>query len=218
LFTRPPHPTMPDIPSALVGFATRLDLEARLAPFAPHRWRGRRDVPTLHLDDVSGIPFLVGLPGVEEYRDGLHGPLHRVQRALGRDQHPDASGRPCRPRSAASISRAGGRFSEARRGILRRTWPPRSATASSTTGPATAGISSTTSVRFSGSASWPSSRWAAPRRKPTRRCNMICRSVLASTRLLRRLTGQVSQVSIDLFSLSRRQRPFTESGPRVAGL
>ena len=68
MFTRPPHPTMPDIPSALVGFATRLDLEARVAPFAPHRWRGRRDVPTLHLDDVSGIPFLVGVPGVEEYQ------------------------------------------------------------------------------------------------------------------------------------------------------
>ena len=59
---------MPDILSALVGFATRLDLEARLAPFAPQRWRGRRDAPTLHLDDVSGIPFLVDVAGVEEYQ------------------------------------------------------------------------------------------------------------------------------------------------------
>ena len=59
---------MQDIPSALAGFATRLDLEARLTPFAPQRWRGRRDTPTLHLDDVSGIPFLVGVPGVEEYQ------------------------------------------------------------------------------------------------------------------------------------------------------
>ena len=66
--TRPPHPTIPDIPSALVGFATRLDLEARLAPFAPQRWQGRRGSPTLHLDDVSGIPFLVGVSGVEEYQ------------------------------------------------------------------------------------------------------------------------------------------------------
>ena len=59
---------MPDIPSALAGFAARLDLEARLAPFAPQRWRGGRDSPTLHLDDVSGIPFLVGVSGVEEYQ------------------------------------------------------------------------------------------------------------------------------------------------------
>ena len=66
--TRPPHPTMPDIPSALVGFTTRLDLEARLAPFAPQRWQGRCGSPTLHLDDVSGIPFLVGVSGVEEYQ------------------------------------------------------------------------------------------------------------------------------------------------------
>ncbi len=69
---------MPDIPSALVGFATRLDLEARLAPFAPQRWRGRRDAPTLHLDDVSGIPFLVGVPGVEEYQ-------HRARLRCGDD-------------------------------------------------------------------------------------------------------------------------------------
>lgn len=36
--------------------------------FAPQRWRGRRDVPALHLDDVSGIPFLVNVSGVEEYQ------------------------------------------------------------------------------------------------------------------------------------------------------
>ena len=66
--TRPPHPTMPDILSALVGFTTRLDLEARLAPLAPQRWQGRCGSPTLHLDDVSGIPFLVGVSGVEEYQ------------------------------------------------------------------------------------------------------------------------------------------------------
>ena len=59
---------MPDIPSALVAFASRIDLEPRLTPFAPQRWRGRRDVPALHLDDVSGIPFLVDVSGVEEYQ------------------------------------------------------------------------------------------------------------------------------------------------------
>ena len=59
---------MPDISSALGAFASRIELEARLAPFAEHRWRGRRDVPTLHLDDVSGIPFLVNVSGVEEYQ------------------------------------------------------------------------------------------------------------------------------------------------------
>ena len=59
-----------------------------------------------------------------------------------------------------------------------RTWPPPLATASSTTGPVLAGICSTTSGRCSSLASWPSSPWPAHRRKPTRRCNMICRSAL----------------------------------------
>ena len=59
---------MPNTPPALVGFAERLDLEARLAPFTPQRWQRPRDYPTLHLDDVSGIPFLVGVSGVEEYQ------------------------------------------------------------------------------------------------------------------------------------------------------
>ena len=50
-------------------FAKRLDLEPRLAPFLDLRWDGqpaRR--PTLHLDDVSAIPFLVNVTGVEEYQ------------------------------------------------------------------------------------------------------------------------------------------------------
>ena len=37
-------------------------------PFTPQRWHGRRDVQALHLDDVSGIPFLVNVSGVEEYQ------------------------------------------------------------------------------------------------------------------------------------------------------
>ena len=59
---------MPDTPRALTDFAERLDLPARHAPFAPHRWRQPRACPTLHLDDVSGIPFLVDVAGVEEYQ------------------------------------------------------------------------------------------------------------------------------------------------------
>ena len=59
---------MPHTPSSLLDFAERLDLGARLAPFAPHRWQHPRDCPTVHLDDVSGIPFLVDVSGVEEYQ------------------------------------------------------------------------------------------------------------------------------------------------------
>ncbi|MEM7135927.1 MAG: hypothetical protein AAF500_05065 [Myxococcota bacterium] len=46
-----------------------LNLPTELAPYRAHRWdtthRGR---PTLQLDDVSGIPFLVDVAGVEEYQ------------------------------------------------------------------------------------------------------------------------------------------------------
>ena len=50
-------------------FAKRLDLEPRLAPFLDLRWDGQPARPlTLHLDDVSAIPFLVNVAGVEEYQ------------------------------------------------------------------------------------------------------------------------------------------------------
>ncbi len=50
-------------------FAKRLDLESRLAPFLDLRWDGQpARPPTLHLDDVSAIPFLVNVAGVEEYQ------------------------------------------------------------------------------------------------------------------------------------------------------
>lgn len=56
-------------PDALRAFADRLDLGARLAPYAPQRWHqppvGR---PVLHLEDVSAIPFLSDIDGVEEYQ------------------------------------------------------------------------------------------------------------------------------------------------------
>lgn len=43
-------------------------LEERLAPYAPHAWRGSNGFPVLHLEDVSGIPFVSVVPGVEEYQ------------------------------------------------------------------------------------------------------------------------------------------------------
>lgn len=54
--------------AALTALAGRLDLFSRLAPFERHRWTGPRDCPALHLDDVSDIPFLVDIAGVEEYQ------------------------------------------------------------------------------------------------------------------------------------------------------
>lgn len=54
---------------ALRQFADRLDLGARLAPYAAQRWSGRQpDRPVLHLEDVSAIPFLNDIDGVEEYQ------------------------------------------------------------------------------------------------------------------------------------------------------
>jgi len=46
-----------------------IDIAAKLRPFERHRWRsGDTPHPTLQLDDVSGIPFLVDIAGVEEYQ------------------------------------------------------------------------------------------------------------------------------------------------------
>ena len=36
--------------------------------YADHLWRGKDSYPTLYLDDVSDIPFLVNIAGVEEYQ------------------------------------------------------------------------------------------------------------------------------------------------------
>ena len=38
--------------------------------YADHVWRGEDSYPTLYLDDVSDIPFLVNIAGVEEYQQG----------------------------------------------------------------------------------------------------------------------------------------------------
>ena len=64
----------------LRNFAIRLDLERKLEPFADLYWDGDSgELPTLHLDDVSAIPFLVDIAGVKEYQ-------HRARvRARGRD-------------------------------------------------------------------------------------------------------------------------------------
>jgi hypothetical protein len=54
---------------AVRPLAERLDLEARLEPYANHRWLGTDGGhPVLHLDDVSKIPFVQDVPGVEEYQ------------------------------------------------------------------------------------------------------------------------------------------------------
>ena len=55
--------------NALRRFVERLDLDSRLTPYAHHRWSGRElDRPVLHLEDVSAIPFLNDIDGVEEYQ------------------------------------------------------------------------------------------------------------------------------------------------------
>jgi hypothetical protein len=46
-----------------------VDIHAQLRPFEAHRWQeGDAPHPTLQLDDVSAIPFLVDIAGVEEYQ------------------------------------------------------------------------------------------------------------------------------------------------------
>ena len=53
---------------ALRAFAERLDLAGRLEPFRDRRWQpAAAERRVLHLEDVSGIPFLTEIAGVEEY-------------------------------------------------------------------------------------------------------------------------------------------------------
>ena len=54
--------------AALTAFASRLDLDHLVEPFEDRRWRGSQEIPVLHLEDVSAIPFLSGIDGVEEYQ------------------------------------------------------------------------------------------------------------------------------------------------------
>jgi hypothetical protein len=49
--------------------AARLDLDRQLEDFSDRRWTGEPiGAPVLHIDDFSGIPFLVDITGVEEYQ------------------------------------------------------------------------------------------------------------------------------------------------------
>ena len=49
--------------------AARLHLAERILPYADRRWRpADPPAPALHLEDVSAIPFLTGIAGVEEYQ------------------------------------------------------------------------------------------------------------------------------------------------------
>lgn len=51
------------------SLSERLGLGERLRPFTAHAWRGRTaGKPTLHLEDISAIPFVMDVPGVEEYQ------------------------------------------------------------------------------------------------------------------------------------------------------
>lgn len=60
------------LPEDAVGpaqeLARELDVDDRTAPYQAHTWTGDGGFPTLYLDDVSAIPFLVNIQGVEEYQ------------------------------------------------------------------------------------------------------------------------------------------------------
>jgi len=60
---------IPDpVADRLAALSRRLDLTGALRPYEAERWTRSDDAPTLHLDDVSDIPFLVDIAGVEEYQ------------------------------------------------------------------------------------------------------------------------------------------------------
>lgn len=68
------------VDAAVAEFRDRLDLERRLRPFEPLRYRASDAGTTaVHLDDFAAIPFLDGVSGVEHYQ-------HRARlRARGGD-------------------------------------------------------------------------------------------------------------------------------------
>ncbi len=62
-------PAMRSPETAAAVIAEELDLAGQLIPYGPLRWDGSLPkVPTLHLDDFSAIPVLVGISGVEAYQ------------------------------------------------------------------------------------------------------------------------------------------------------
>jgi hypothetical protein len=61
------------------GLGAELGIAARLRPYEAHRWQAANPAqPTLQLDDVSAIPFLIDIAGVEEYQ-------HRGRLRAGND-------------------------------------------------------------------------------------------------------------------------------------
>ena len=67
-----PGHRVPDLgPARLAGrkLGADIDIAGQLRPYERYRWRpGDTPHPTLQLDDVSAIPFLVDIAGVEEYQ------------------------------------------------------------------------------------------------------------------------------------------------------
>ena len=50
-------------------FADSLNLTERVRPYTPHLWSpSATPLPVLYLEDVSAIPFLADIPGVDEYQ------------------------------------------------------------------------------------------------------------------------------------------------------
>ena len=67
----PGHPVLDLEPARLAGrkLGADIDLPSQVRPYETHRWKpGDTSHPTLQLDDVSAIPFLVDIAGVEEYQ------------------------------------------------------------------------------------------------------------------------------------------------------
>ena len=54
--------------AATTRYSERHGLPNSCSDRVPHFWGGQREWPVLHLDDVSGIPFLSGIEGVDEYQ------------------------------------------------------------------------------------------------------------------------------------------------------
>jgi hypothetical protein len=75
-----PLPNLEEARRAVRPLAERFELASRLEPYDPYRWRSSIPrLPVLNLDDVSAIPFLDDISGVEEYQ-------HRARlRARGGD-------------------------------------------------------------------------------------------------------------------------------------
>ncbi|MEE2889326.1 MAG: hypothetical protein VX404_02680 [Planctomycetota bacterium] len=57
-----------EIAAVAQAYSDRRGLTAAIEKRKSHYWTGHRDWPVLHLDDVSGIPFLSGVEGVDEYQ------------------------------------------------------------------------------------------------------------------------------------------------------